>query len=56
MIKKGKLNNNRKNYDLELNAKLSHLGTLEQNFKLLSFIYDNGFQTYKLIKKNKLFL
>jgi len=50
-----KLNPNRKNFDLELNAKLNHLHDLEQKFRLLSFIYDNGFQTNKLIKKNKLF-
>lgn len=41
-------------FDEQLAAKQNHLNNLENKIKILTFVYDNGFQNTKM-KKNKLF-
>jgi hypothetical protein len=40
-------------FELELKMKKTHLSNLENKLKILTFVYDNGFQTINL-KQNKI--
>jgi len=48
-----KLCANKRGFENELNAKINNMISLEKKLKILTFIYDNGFQTNNAVK-NKL--
>jgi hypothetical protein len=53
-LKSPVIQKNTKNFEELLQAKQTHLTSLENKIRILTFVYDNGFQNTKM-KKNKLF-